>query len=216
MPDYAYINTRIRSMEADLLSENQLKELSAFRELSAAIAYLKNSAYGVYLPATADESVLYRTDTALRTSLSDSILKIVRILKGCDGELIQMLFGRWDVFNIKTLLRGKLNNIPSQEVLSATVPAGNLPEGILQERYKQPSVQTMLSMLLTIGFSYVAPLLKIKYLHEGDLFKGEVELEKTFFAYILRRLKNSGKNGLSNVMVEDTTRMLIDRLFFYP
>ncbi len=211
MPDYAYINTRIRSMEADLLSERHLRELISFRELSGAVTYLKKTIYGIYFPEGLEESLIGKVDTALRTALSDLMHKMNTLFKGDSRVLIEVLLGRWDIFNIKTLLRGKLNNISAQEVLSATVPAGSLDEGMLREVYKQPSVQAMLDMLLTIGYSYIAPLTKIKYLHEGDLFRGEIALENAFFVNALRRLDASGEKGINIALAEDTIRMLIDR-----
>ncbi|MBI5180058.1 MAG: V-type ATPase subunit [Nitrospirae bacterium] len=211
MADYAYINTRIRSMEADLLTERQLRELMSCLELSNAISYLKKGAYGVYLPEAASGYLSYIIDEAIRCALSDSIKKLATITKGDDDNLIEILLGRWDMFNIKTLIRGKLNNIPSFEVLQATIPAGILNEGLLEEIYKQPSVNQIINMLVTIGFSYASPLLKINYIHEIDLFKGELELEKSFFSFFLRKLSASEKRDINSKIVHNFMQLLIDR-----
>src|SRR3990170_212553 len=196
LADYAYINTRIRSMEADLLTENQLRELMSCRDLSNAVSYLRKSVYGLFFPETeggSSGSRGYIIDEAMRYALSDSVKKLAVIARGEDDKFIEILLGRWDVYNIKTLIRGKLNNIPSFEVLNAAIPACILNEGLLKEIYKQPSVNQLISMLATIGFSYVVPLLKIKYLHEIDLFTGELELDKSFFAFTLTKLNSSEK-----------------------
>ncbi len=198
-------------MEADLLTERQLRELMSCRELSNAISYLKKSVYCVYLPEAASGSMSYIIDEAIRRALSDSIKKLATIAKGDDDNLIEILLGRWDMFNIKTLIRGKLNNIPSFEVLQATIPAGSLNEGLLEEIYKQPSVNQIINMLVTIGFSYASPLLKINYIHEIDLFKGELELEKSFFSFFLRKLRASEKRDINCKIVLNFMRLLIDR-----
>ena len=198
-------------MEADLLTERQLRELMSCRELSNAVSYLKKSAYNVYFQEAANESQNFNTDEAIRRSLSDSIKKLTVIAKDEEMGLIEILLGRWDVFNIKTLIRGKLNNIPSFEVLQATIPAGTLNEGLLEEIYKQPSVYQIISMLVTIGFSYAFPLLKIKFIHEIDLFKGELELEKSFFSFFLRKLSTPGKRDINSKIVHNFMRLLIDR-----
>jgi len=211
MPDYAYINARIRSMEGDLLNEGQLREILSFRELSAAAGYLKKTTYGFYFSEWVEGPLIYTMDTTFRTSLSVSMKKILSFFKGDDSTLIDILLSRWDLFNIKTLVRGKLNNIPSDEALSATVPAGSLDEGMLREVYKQPSVQAMLDMLFTLRYTYVSSLKKIRNLNEGNLFKGEVELENAFFKDALSRIRSSRERGLNSVIVEDTIRMLIDR-----
>lgn len=198
-------------MEGDLLSERDLREILSFRELSIAVTYLKKTIYGNYFFEDTGESLIYKIDAALRTSLADSMQKILSLFKGYNGTLVKVLLGRWDVFNIKTLIRGKLNNVHAEEVLSATVPAGSLDEGMLNELYKQPSVQEMLDMFFTIGYSYVLPLIKVRNLYGGNLFKGEVELEKSFFADALRRLKSSKETGLNKAIVGDTLKILIDR-----
>ncbi|MBI5096290.1 MAG: V-type ATPase subunit [Nitrospirae bacterium] len=211
MSDYAYIHTRIRFMEGDLLTADQLRRLLSFRELSAAVTYLKKTPYRLYFSEGIEGALIDRIDTALRTAISSTIQKIYKIFKGEDILLLEILLGRWDVFNIKTLIRGKLHNVVPQEVLSSTIPAGRLDEGTLKEVYKQPSVQTMVDMLFTIGFTYAAPLRRLEYLQEGDLFKGEIGLERAFFRHLLRRLKAYDKRGINRAMVEDTVERLIDR-----
>lgn len=211
MSDYAYIHTRIRSMEGDLLTADQLRGLLSFRELSTAVTYLKKTPYRLYFSERIEGGLMDRIDTVLRIAISSTIQKICKIFRGEDILLLEILLGRWDVFNIKTLVRGKLNNVVPQEVLSSTIPAGRLDEGTLKEVYKQPSVQTMVDMLFTIGFTYAAPLRPLGYLQEGDLFKGEIELEKAFFRYQLRRLKAYDKNGINRAMVEGIIERLIDR-----
>ena len=201
-------------MEADILTENQLRELMSCRELSNAVSYLRKSVYGLFLPETeggSSGSRGYIIDEAIRYALSDSVNKLATIAKGEDDKFIEILLGRWDVYNIKTLIRGKLNNIPSFEVLNAAIPACILNEGLLKEIYKQPSVNQLISMLATIGFSYVVPLLKIKYLHEIDLFTGELELDKSFFAFTLTKLNSSEIKDINNEIVDKFIRLLIDR-----
>ena len=100
-------------MEADLLTEKQLRELMSRRELSNAVSYLKKSVYGLFLPETEGGSMSYIIDEAIRYALSDSVNKLATIAKGEEDKFIEILLGRWDVYNIKTLIRGKLNNIPS-------------------------------------------------------------------------------------------------------
>jgi len=198
-------------MEGDLLNEEQLREILSFRELSAVAGYLKKTIYGFYFSEGVEGPLIYTMDTTLRTSLSVSMKKILSFFKGDDNTLIDVLLSRWDLFNIKTLVRGKLNNIPSDEALSATVPAGSLDEGMLREVYKQPSVQAVLDMLFTLRYTYVSSLIRIRNLNEGNLFKGEVELERAFFKDALSRIKSSRERGLNRAIVEDTIKLLIDR-----
>lgn len=227
MPDYAYINARIRSMEGELLSQEQIRELLSLRELSSAVAYLKKTVYTHSLTEGAQGSPINITDNAIRASLSGSMQKVIALFKGDENNLIQILLSRWDLFNIKTLLRGKLNHAASDEVLSATVPAGSLDENMLKEIYKQPSIQALLDMLFTIGYRYVSSVIKFKNLHEGNLLQAEVELERAFFKDILKRIKNndspplcsrggmggsfSSERRTNRAILGDTIQMLIDR-----
>lgn len=230
MPDYAYINARIRSMEGDLLSQEQLIELLSMHEFSAAAAYLKNTVYAYSLTEGAEgsrESISNITDNAIRASLSGSMQKVISLFKGDENNLIQVYLSRWDVFNIKTLIRAKLNHAVSDEVLSATVPAGSLDDNMLREIYKQPTLQAMMEMLFTIGYRYVSSIIKIKNLHHGNLLKAEVELENAFFIDMLKRIKNndsppicsrrgmggsfSSETQTNRALLEDTVRLFIDR-----
>src|SRR3989337_3123396 len=69
----------------------------------------------------------------------------------------------------------------------------------------------MVDVLFTIGFTDAAPLRRLEYLQEGDLFKGEIGLERAFFRHLLHRLKAYDKRGINRAMVEDTLERLIDR-----
>lgn len=201
-------------MEGELLSQEQISELLSFRELSSAASFIKKTVYSISFFEGAEGSegsMANTTDTAIRASLSASMQKILSMFKGDENSLIQILLSKWDVFNIKTLLRGKLNHAVSDEVLSATIPAGSLDENMLKEVYKQPSIQAMLDMLFTIGYSYVSSVIKIKNLYQGNLLKAEVEMEKAFFKDMLKRINSSGEKGTDRGIVEDTIRLFIDR-----
>ncbi len=231
MPDYAYINARIRSMEGDLLSQEQVRELLSFRDLSSAASFMKKTAYSISFPVGAEGSegsMSNIIDSAVRASLSGSMQKVLSMFKGDEDNLIQIFLSKWDVFNIKTLLRGKLNHAASDEVLSATVPAGSLDENMLKEIYKQPSIQATLDMLFTIGYGYVSSVVKFKNLHEGNLLQAEVGLERAYFKDMLTRVRNSGETKfipspltgegegggerrINRTLLEDTIRLFIDR-----
>src|SRR3972149_4199870 len=133
MPDYAYINARIRSMEGDLLNEGQLRDILSFRELSAAAGYLKKTTYGFYFSEWVEGPLIYTMDTTFRTSLSVSMKKILSFFKGDDSTLIDILLSRWDLFNIKAVHGEILKIHPVARGLVATQIAAAFDEGMLRE-----------------------------------------------------------------------------------
>ncbi len=65
-------------------------------------------------------------EVALRRDFTAAFRKILRFMKGDESEkYIKILLGRWDIQNIKTILRGKNIHIPSAEILECLIPAVN-------------------------------------------------------------------------------------------
>ena len=55
--------------------------------------------------------------------------------------LWRILVSRWEVFNIKTILRGQANNVPADEILDALIPTGDLQEPDFKRLVQQTSVR---------------------------------------------------------------------------
>jgi V/A-type H+-transporting ATPase subunit C len=81
----------------------------------------------------------------------DNLAKVyTQILDFSEGELKQIVsefIDRWDVYNIETILRGKLYGAESQEILEDIVPAGTFTLKFLRELVEKESVEDVIDAL---------------------------------------------------------------------
>ena len=67
------------------------------------------------------------------------------------ARYVRIFLNRWDVHNLKTILRGKNIHSPPEEIREALVPAGTLDEATLVELLKQNDVRDVIDLLATWG-----------------------------------------------------------------
>ena len=211
MIDYEYINTRLRILELKSISSEDLRELLSRTEgLDAIKEYLKKTSYGIHVSEETGD-IVFLLDRALRLHFSETMREILQICKGVGGNLVETILSIWDLYNIKTLLRGKIRAISSEEITTSLMPAGSLREIILIEVYRQPSVQAMVDMLITMGYTFVWPLKQFKYISEAHTIVAETELEKSFYSHALKRIELSHEKDKNKAIAKEVLRLIIDR-----
>jgi len=158
--EYAYVNARIRAMKSRLLDRTLLEQLINKPDLDSLIAELEKTSYREELEKA---GVLYsgitRIEVAIRKDLVRTFRSILNFIKGEDAEtLLTIILHRWDIQNIKTILRGKKIQANPSEILECLIPAGELDEAALIELVKQPDVKAVVDLLATWGIVYARPL----------------------------------------------------------
>jgi V/A-type H+-transporting ATPase subunit C len=128
-------------------------------------------------------------EVALRRDFSAAFRKILQFMKGDESEkYIKILLGRWDVQNIKTILRGKNIHIPSAEIMECLVPAGELDDTTMVELIKQPDIKAVIDLLATWGISYAKPLTRNfkEYSEKRDLAILEYAIDRFYYKNAIR------------------------------
>ncbi len=187
--DYEYIGARIRGMKSRLLERKALEALGAKMDISSVIDELENTSYRQDLE---DASVQYTglacVEEALRRNLSKTFRLIFSFVKGEDAEtLINIFLNKWDIQNIKTILRGiNIQEMP-EEIAESLAPAGALNDATLAEMIKQPDVKAIIDLLATWGIEYSRPLTRHfkEFSETRDLVVLEYALDKFYYSHAL-------------------------------
>ena len=187
--DYEYIGARIRGMKSRLLERKALEALGAKMDISSVIDELENTPYRQDLE---DASVQYTglacVEEALRRNLSKTFRLIFSFVKGEDAEtLINIFLNKWDIQNIKTILRGINIQEMSEEIAESLAPAGALNDATLAEMIKQPDVKAIIDLLATWGIEYSRPLTRHfkEFSETRDLVVLEYALDKFYYSQAL-------------------------------
>jgi V/A-type H+-transporting ATPase subunit C len=194
---YAYANARIRGMRSRLLTRAELDALVGMTDLTQIIQGLEGTEYG----PDVDAAVLQgRTPTNVDDGLKASMVRVHRKVLGFLAEesydILTALLGRWDVFNLKTVLRGKHMHLDAAEIEEGMVAAGQLAESDLEELAKLPDVKAVVDTLVTWGVPYARVLSRTypEYRVSEDLSSMELALDRYYFEWAGQQLKGPGSN----------------------
>lgn len=198
MDDYGYLNARARAMNRDLFKGEFLLELLNQPELSNMMESLQGtSLYGEDISvALAESSGLNAIEKALRRNLSRTVGKILHMSSEEPRSLICILLNRWDIFNVKTILRGKKIDHPKEEIVAAFVPVGELDEPKLAELANQPGIKTVIDMLATWGFHLFHRIAKVlpEFMEKGDILGIERAMDDFYFEWALKETKGESED----------------------
>ena len=156
--DWGYINARMRGMKSRLLDRHALDTLILQPDLDALIGELEKTPYrDDLIGAKGKYAGIPAIEDALRTNVVRTFQKVLDFAKKEEADrYIRIFLHRWDVHNIKTILRGKNIHATNDEIKSCIVPAGELDEMTLTELIRQPDPQKKLFFLVNDPIAHVA------------------------------------------------------------
>ena len=183
-------------MKGHLLERQVFETLILKPDVESVITELGNTAYKVEIEkASVQYSGITCIETALRKDFTAAFRKLLQIMKGGESEkYIRILVGRWDVQNIKTILRGKNIHVPASEINECLIPAGELDEVTLSELIKQPDIRGVVDLLATWGYDYAKPLTRNfrEFTEKRDLTVLEYALDRYYYRNALNSVKGEG------------------------
>lgn len=152
--DFLAGNTRLRARWPDLLSTTDHDLVG--RDLAGLASALSRTAYRPHLDAAAARIGAW---AGLRTQLEAAIggrlaavLSAVRgVYGGGAGDVVAVLLSRWDVQDLRTLLRGVVRAVPAEQVLPLVHGVGALTLAAAREIAEAPDVPTALERLAAAG-----------------------------------------------------------------
>lgn len=188
-----YVNARIRAMKSRLLPPSTIESLVLKPDVEGIITELGNTAYREELEkASVQFSGIMCVEVALRWDFTGAFRRILRFMRGDESEkYIRILIGRWDVQNIKTILRGKNIHVPAAEIHECLVPAGELDETTMIELVKQPDIKAVIDLMATWAIGYAKPLTQNfqEFTEKRDLAVLEYAIDRYYFHHALRAVK---------------------------
>jgi V/A-type H+-transporting ATPase subunit C len=144
---YAYGTARVRAMKVKLLPQETYTKLlvMALPELTR---FIEESEYKAEVDELARKySGMDLIEFATHLNLARTFVKLTEMTMGEPHDLIVEYLRRWDIREIKTILRGKLYGASDEEILRVLVPSGELPLEFLQSLVRKPSINEVIEAL---------------------------------------------------------------------
>lgn len=135
-------------------------------------------------------------DVALRRNVVRTFQKVLCFLNPEAHSIMTALLGRWDVFNVKTVLRGKHVGLPAEEVSMGLFPVGALTQVDLDGLLLQSDVRGVVDTATTWELPQ-APAMRaghLEYLKTNELADLELALDRYYAEWSSARLWRRGPN----------------------
>jgi V/A-type H+-transporting ATPase subunit C len=186
-------------MKSRLLSHRLLDDLIVKPDLDSLIAELEK---GPYREEITEAKGMFSGILCIEYALRQNFIRTFRKIQNFAQEeevqqYIRLFLHRWDVQNIKTVLRGKNIHATADEIISCIVPAGELDEATWKELLKQPDVKAVIDLLATWQIRFARPLTHTypEFIKERDLAILECALDRFYYADALAAVKDPTYNN---------------------
>lgn len=191
--DYGYSNARIRGMRSRLLSRAFVDDLIGSPDISQFIQRLMDTEYAPDL----DEALIKgrnaaSVDDALKNNMVRTYQKVLSFLNDEARFVVATLLGRWDIFNLKTIVRGKQMHLAAGEIQEALIPAGQLTAVDLVALCGQEDVRAVVDTAVTWGLPFAAAMREGygAFVKTGELASLELALDRYYANWARMRLKS--------------------------
>jgi len=198
MSDFDYGNARLHAMKSQLLTRQVLLELAGAGTVRSLLNALTKTVYReaveISLVQFSDMEAINRT---LRHDLVNTISKARGFFRGKAADSVAWVMRRYDVDNVKAILRGLTQHVPANEILLGTLPVGQLLSADLTRMARVTNARSAIDLLATWRIPLVQPLLGLRAEVPGaNLFEMELALERWYYRSAMAKTGVNGSSAL--------------------
>lgn len=189
---YTYVRTNV--MRSKLLKKEEYKKLLKMK-LNEVTRYLEESEYKKEIDEIAVHYSGYDLiELALNKNIEKSFQKLKRISPDELNLLIKAYLMRNDVWNIKTIIRGKYTKEEDEKIKRLLLIAGVLEADFYETLMKKETIEDVLRAVPFLNFREIKPALQ-KFREKNILVDIENALDKHYYNYLMEFTKTLPKQG---------------------
>jgi V/A-type H+-transporting ATPase subunit C len=179
---YSAVHARVRAMYSRMLTSENRARLCEAATLAALVAGLGETIYGPYLAKVADKDLTPRRAIyQIQSHLANAYLTVIRLVPKHARSLLSQLYRRFEVDNLKAVLRGVATGAAWGEVRYVLFPVGSFSILPAQAMMEAGSVAAAVERLRgTIYYHTLEHAMK-RYSAEQNLFPLEVALDLDYW-----------------------------------
>jgi len=196
MGDFPYINARVKVMKSRLLPQSRVEELLQASDLEAFIQGLSETPYNMELQEALTRFTGVRAiDEALAQNFYHTTRRILSFADGPPRRQIEVVLLRYDLQNLRAIVRGRHTGKTEDEILATVYPGGVLSEVKIRELLAQPDLRAIADTLVT----WMHPLGRAlrdgvdAAQRSGSLLDIEMALDRAYAQYGLRVVDGEGE-----------------------
>lgn len=193
MTDFDYGNARLHAWKSRLLSKRELETLAGSGSQQSLITALTKTAYRKSVEAALARAVVtdYVSD-ALCNDLVNGITAARSFFDGNAGENVAIVLRRYDVHNLKAILRGVARHAPADQILSALLPVGDVKYSQFLDLVRASEPREAIDLIASMGLPVSMPLIKTRSEHPGaGEFEIELALDQWYYRLVFEYMQAS-------------------------
>ena len=210
-PLFAYMNARVRALKSQLFSRAQIEEMLRQEDLERMTNVLLESAYHIELSEALSR---YQGADAIEEAVTRHLVRIAQMLEaraeGRPRELLIIFLTRWDLRNVKSLLRIEHRHVPKAEAAHLIMPGAGMSPAFQRKLAEAESMEELIGQLIAWNSELCSGLAKAlpEYQETGNLAVLEEALDRQFFVNNARRL--SGSDDENEQLIHFALQLEID------
>ncbi len=201
-------------MKGALLSEGFFKYLLSLEKIDEIINTFEGTPYEKDI---GEGVLLYKGAKGIEEGLKKNLIKdfrklLTRVTTGQVREMVKLILGRWDIHNLKTIVRGKHIGAPQKDILESLIPAGMIGEAALIELSKRIDIKEIIDLLTTWEVPYALPLRRnyFQYTKDREVANLEFSLDRFYYENAIQTIRG---NRFVELLRRDWNRKVLLELF---
>ncbi len=198
MPDFPYINARVRAMHSRMLRPDQVDELLGTSSLAAYLQALSLTPYGGELQESLSRFEGVRAvDDALARDLQRASRAILGYADGLPRRLIEVVLMRWDLVNLNAIVGGKHMARPPEEISAALLPAGLLGRTVLEEMAAAPDAKRVVGVLAAVDHPLAGRVAEgfLEYTASHDALALQARITRAYAGLVIERTRGRNRSA---------------------
>lgn len=183
--NYAYATTRVKARKAFLYPKETYTKLLQM-DLAEISRFIEESRYKQEIDELATKySGIDLLEYALNLNMAREMNEVLSFCEADMKDILGAYLMRWDVWNIKSILRGKNYGAPEEEIKETLVPAGELHMPALVELIHKASIADVVEGLSGTKFHKPLSAGLDDFSKTHTLTRLENGLDKAYYANLL-------------------------------
>jgi V/A-type H+-transporting ATPase subunit C len=205
--NYAYACTRVKAKKSFLLSREAYSRMLVM-DVYEIGRFLGETQYREEMTRYASRNTgANLVEVAVTRNLADTYSAILGFCTGHLREMVGDYLKRWDTFNVKTVLRGKVTGVREDELVDTLVPAGEFSETYLRSLIQMGQMQEIMDALSKRPSLGITPELVREAVDSGRLAALEDHLDMVMYHDLLNDIEPT---NTAEKLLRDFVRREID------
>lgn len=189
---FAYLHGRVSVLSEQLLSGDSLQRLiDCSREEEK--HYLEQAGLGYLAEASTDDSA--QLEQALITDLIGDAETLSHALNGTARDLLVYWVRRFELSNLKAIIRGKMTAQPVDTIRDQLISLGQFATLPIEDLLRTDDVAELLRRLEETPYIDIARQARRVYEEQQQLFALDAAIDRRYLAGVSKRAKSVGPSG---------------------